>query len=157
MTGKVYEMKVSTRVEFGIIALADIAIYSENGGTVSSADIAARQNISQKYLEQIITALRQGGFVKGQKGSRGGYYLSRPADKIYLSDILNALDNNILADVYETYDIQEDGVLRSSVNICLWDKMNSYLRRFTEQMTLADLIDECRMYSDRKSSFMYNI
>ena len=150
-------MKISTRVEYGRIALTDIAINCTDGCSVSSSEISERQKISQKYLEQIITALRQGGFVKGQKGSRGGYYLSRPADKIYLSDILNALDNNILADVYETYDIQEDGVLRSSVNICLWDKMNSYLRRFTEQMTLADLIDECRLYSDSKSSFMYNI
>lgn len=136
-------MKVSTRVEYGIIALADIAINSEGGKSVSSADVAARQSISQKYLEQIIISLRQGGFVRGQKGSRGGYVLSRPADKIYLSEILNALDNSILADAFEENSENAPG-MRNSVNSCLWEKINGYMRRFTEQMTLADLITEHR-------------
>ena len=136
-------MKISTRVEYGLLALTDIAIHSEDGGTVSSAEIAERQGISQKYLEQIMLALRQGGFVKGQKGSRGGYQLSRPADKIYLSEILNALDNNILANTYETDDEQSNDI-RESVNTCLWDKLNDYMRRFTEKLSLADLIKECK-------------
>lgn len=149
-------MKVSTRVEYGLIALTDIAINCTDGCSVSSAEISERQNISQKYLEQIIMALRQGGFVKGQKGSRGGYLLSRPADMIYLSEILNALDNNILADVCENSESSGSG-LRSSVNVCFWGKLNSYMRRFTEQMTLADLIDEYRTYSAQKNNIMYYI
>ncbi|WP_072417675.1 MULTISPECIES: Rrf2 family transcriptional regulator [unclassified Ruminococcus] len=149
-------MKISTRVELGIVALADIAVNSENGNTVSSAEIAERQNISQKYLEQIILGLRQGGFVKGQKGSHGGYLLSRPAEKIFLSEILNALDNNILADTYEADEAQANDI-RSSVNSCLWDKMNSYMRRFTEQMTLADLIKEYKDSSGSGKTYMYYI
>ena len=149
-------MKISTRVELGIVALADIAMNSQEGNTVSSAEIAARQGISQKYLEQIIVGLRQGGFVKGQKGLRGGYLLSRPASRIYLSEILNALDNTILADTYE--DAENSGNdIRSSVNSCLWDKFNGYMRRFTEQMTLADLIKECKENSDQKANYMYYI
>lgn len=149
-------MKISTRVELGIVALADIAMNSQEGNTVSSAEIAARQGISQKYLEQIIVGLRQGGFVKGQKGLRGGYLLSRPASRIYLSEILNALDNTILADTYE--DTENSGNdIRSSVNSCLWDKFNGYMRRFTEQMTLADLIKECKENSDQKTNYMYYI
>ena len=149
-------MKVSTRVEYGLIALTDIAINCKDGNTVSSADIAERQNISQKYLEQIIMGLRQGGFVRGHKGSRGGYMLSRPAEKIFLSDILNALDNSILADAYET-DEAEPGDLRSAVNSSLWDKLNSYMRRFTEQMTLADRIAEDSENSGTKINYMYYI
>lgn len=149
-------MKVSTRVEYGLAALTDIALNSDNGCTVSSADIAERQNISQKYLEQIIIGLRQGGFVKGMKGSRGGYVLSRPADKIFLSDVLNALDNNILADAHDGGEIDENDI-RSSLNSCLWDKLNSYMRRFTEQMTLADLINECRANKEQNGNLMYYI
>lgn len=149
-------MKISTRVELGIVALADIAVHSENGSTVSSAEIAERQNISQKYLEQIILGLRQGGFVKGQKGSHGGYLLSRPADKILLSDILNALDNNILADTYDA-DETIPGDIRASVNSCLWDKLNSYMRRFAEQMTLADVIKEYKENSGQSLNLMYYI
>ena len=90
-------MKINTKVELGIVALTDIAVHSENGESVRSSDIADRQNISQKYLEQILLGLRQGKFVKAQKGIHGGYQLSRPADRIMLCDILNTLDNNILA------------------------------------------------------------
>ena len=149
-------MRVSTRVEYGIAALADIAVHSEGGKTVSSAEIAERQDISQKYLEQIIMGLRQGGFVKGMKGSRGGYVLSRPADKIYLSEILNALDNNILANAHGSDDEQISDI-RSSVNSCLWDKLNSYMRHFAEQMTLADLIAEYKENCGQEENFMYYI
>ena len=150
-------MKISTRVELGIVALADIAINSEDGDTVSSSEVAARQGISQKYLEQIIVGLRQGGFVKGHKGLGGGYRLARPANKINISEILNALDNTILADTYEE-DEDNSNTIRSSVNSCLWDKFNGYMRRFSEQMTLADLIKECRNNSEDKEKYiMYYI
>ena len=90
-------MRVSTRVEYGMIALTDIAINCEDGSSVSTSDISERQRISQKYLEQILPLLRQAGLVRAQKGIRGGYTLSHPVDEIFLSDILNALDNSILA------------------------------------------------------------
>ena len=158
-------MKISTRVEYGLIALTDIVLYGlialtdiamncTDGCSVSSSEISERQNISQKYLEQIIIALRQGGFVKGMKGSRGGYVLSRPADMICLSDILNALDNNILADVSEDIGTQTGG-LRCSVNVCLWDKINDFMRSFTGQMTLADLINESTAYADSMKDSVY--
>ncbi len=147
-------MKISTRVEYGLIALTDIAMNCTDGCSVSSSEISERQNISQKYLEQIIIALRQGGFVRGMKGSRGGYVLSRPADMICLSDILNALDNNILADVSEDIGTQTGG-LRCSVNVCLWDKINDFMRSFTGQMTLADLINESTAYADSMKDSVY--
>lgn len=149
-------MKISTRVELGIIALADIAIYSEDGGIVSSADIAARQNISQKYLEQIILGLRQGGFVRGQKGSHGGYTLTRPAEDIYFCDILNALDNNILADTYSSDD-EKAGGLRKTMNSFMWNKLNGYIREFTAKMTLADFIAQYKTNSGENSQLMYYI
>ena len=149
-------MKISTRVEYGLIALTDIAINCEDGNTVSSADIAQRQNISQKYLEQIIMGLRQGGFVKGHKGSRGGYMLSRPAGKIYLSEILNALDNSILADVRDEDD-EGGSDIRTSVDSCVWNKLNGYLRTFTGNLTLADLINEYKGSSGEEKNYMYYI
>ena len=101
-------------------------------------------------------ALRQGGFVKGQKGSRGGYQLARPAEKIFLSQVLNALDNSILADSFDPDD-EQGGEMREQVNNCLWDKLNGYMRRFTEQMSLADLINECKKDSSERKSYMYYI
>lgn len=136
-------MRVSTRVQYGVLALADIALYSENGSSVSGPDIAERQDISQKYLEQILTHLKQAGLIRAQKGVRGGYTLSRPADRISIADILNALDNSILEEQDEPDDSDEHN-LRSAVDSCLWRKMNRSLIDFAEKRNLSEFIQECR-------------
>ena len=133
-------MKVSTRVEYGMLALTDIALHSENGSSVSAPDIAERQGISQKYLEQILTHLKQAGLIRAQKGLRGGYALTRPADRIRLSEILNALDNSIL----EETETGNGGTLRDAVNACLWQKMNRTMIDFAEGKTLSEFLMDCR-------------
>ena len=133
-------MKVSTRVEYGMLALTDIALHSENGSSVSAPDIAERQGISQKYLEQILTHLKQAGLIRAQKGLRGGYALTRPAGKIRLSEILNALDNSIL----EETGTGNGGTLRDAVNACLWQKMNRTMIDFAEGKTLLEFLTDCR-------------
>ena len=133
-------MKVSTRVEYGMLALTDIALHSENGSSVSAPDIAERQGISQKYLEQILTHLKQAGLIRAQKDLRGGYALTRPAGKIRLSEILNALDNSIL----EETGTGNSGTLRDAVNACLWQKMNRTMVDFAEGKTLSEFLTDCR-------------
>jgi len=135
-------VKVSTRVEYGMLALTDIALHSENGSSVSAPDIAERQEISQKYLEQILTHLKQAGLIRAQKGLRGGYALTRPASKIRLSEILNALDNSILEETESGGSNSES--LRDAVNSCLWQRMNRFWVDFAENKTLSEFLTECR-------------
>ena len=123
-----------------MLALTDIALHSENGSSVSAPDIAERQGISQKYLEQILTHLKQAGLIRAQKGLRGGYALTRPAGKIRLSEILNALDNSIL----EKPGTGNSGTLRDAVNACLWQKMNRTMIDFAESKTLSEFLTDCR-------------
>lgn len=139
-------MKISTKVQYGMLALTDIALYSESGSAVSGPEIAERQDISQKYLEQILTHLKQAGLIHAQKGLRGGYTLARPAAQIRLSEILNALDNSILE---ETDPAEEtDGrSLRSAVNNCVWREMNRSITDFAESRTLSDIMQKCRELS----------
>ncbi|MCR5735747.1 MAG: Rrf2 family transcriptional regulator [Lachnospiraceae bacterium] len=134
-------MRVSTRVEYGLIALTDIVINSEKGESVSAPDIAKRQNISHKYLEQILLLLRQAGFISAQKGLRGGYVLACSPDKITLSDVLNALDQNILADM-DTHGNPD--ALGSVINECFWEKINRSLHRYADDLKLSDFADQCR-------------
>ena len=136
-------MKVSTKVQYGMLALADIALYSENGSAVSGTEIAERQDISQKYLEQILTHLKQAGLIRAQKGLRGGYTLSRPADRISIADVLNALDKSIL-DPQNTSGDRNERSLRNAVNAGLWEKMNGFLNGFAANKTLAEFVQECR-------------
>ena len=135
-------MKISTRVEYGILALTDIAMYSEYGASVSAPDIAMRQNISQKYLEQILTHLKQAGLIRAQKGLRGGYTLSRPANQIKLSEILNALDNSILEEMHPSG--TDKSGLRGAVDACLWQKLNRSMVELVENRTLSEFVQECR-------------
>ena len=134
-------MKVSTRVEYGLIALADIVIHCENGQSVSAPDIAKRQNISHKYLEHILLPLRQAGFISAQKGLRGGYALACDPEKVTLSEVLNALDNTILAGMDTN---EEEGGLRPVINDMFWQKVNSNMKEYTDRMSLSDFVSQCR-------------
>lgn len=141
-------MRVSTKVEFGIIALADIAVNSANGEIVTVNSIAQRQNISVKYLEQIFTALRQAKIVTSRKGSQGGYSIAAPVKKINFKSILNALDVSILSDVdFEATDSGSEYV--SVIDDLLWKNMTGYLNDYSEKITLDDVI---KLYNQRKSS-----
>ena len=149
-------MKISTKVEFGIIAMIDIAIHSENNEAVTVYSVAQRQNISAKYLEQILTVLRQANLIRGLKGSKGGYIITRPAQNITFKDIINALDVTVLSDV--DYFTQEDSVIANIVNVSLWDKLTDYMQKFTENLTLADIIEQCHKATEQKTEdIMYYI
>ena len=134
-------MRVSTRVEYGLIALTDIVIHSENGSSVSAPEIAQRQKISHKYLEQILLLLRQAGFITAQKGLRGGYTLACSPEEVTLSDVLNALDMNILAEMDSK---EEEGGLRPVINDCFWERINSSLNQYASGVTLEAFAEQCR-------------
>ena len=149
-------MKISTKVEFGIIAMLDIAIYSENNEAVTVYSIAKRQNISSKYLEQILTVLRQSNLIRGLKGSKGGYIITRPAEEITLKEIIDALDLTVLSNV--DFSNQYDSSLYSAVDVCIWDEMTDYMQKFAENLTLADIINQYRnSIEEKQEQIMYYI
>lgn len=149
-------MKISTKVECGIVAIIDIAINSQNGSVISTVGISERQNISAKYLEQILIALKQANLIRGQKGSKGGYILSRPADKITFAEIINALDVTILCDTYID-DSQDGSAYKATVNDCLWDKMTDYMKDFAANLTLAEVAEKCKYTGNDNGEYMYYI
>ena len=136
-------MRVSTKVEYGMMALADIALYSENGNSVSALEIAERQDISKKYLEQILPLLKQAGFIKAHKGLRGGYTIACNVNATNMADVLNALDNSILEEM-EASEAQAPPKLRGIINKCLWGQINSSLREYARQRTLSEFLQDCK-------------
>ncbi len=105
-------------------------------------DVAERQGISKKYLEQILPLLKQAGLIKAQKGLRGGYTLTRPASEITLYDVLNALDSSIFEEMSST-GTDGEGVLRGAVNELLWGQINQHIINFAKEKKLSDFIREC--------------
>ncbi len=83
-------MKLSTRSRYGVRAIFDMAFHSR-GKPVQIKDISDRQGISPRYLEQIFQKLKKAGLIQSIRGPRGGYYLTRPAEKIRVHEIINAI------------------------------------------------------------------
>jgi len=138
-------MKISTKVECGIIALIDIALNSSEGNVVKVAAISQRHNISAKYLEQILPLLRQTQLIRSVKGASGGYVLSRPAEEMILRDIVDSLDNTILTN--NSFDEKLDSSVTSAISQVLWDPVEVYMKQLSDSVTLKDLT---RKYSELK-------
>ena len=85
-------MKLSKRGEYGLRAMADLAAQTPQGGVVPLKDIAQREQIPAKFLEQILLALKNAGLLGSKMGIGGGYYLAKPADQITLGQIVRVLD-----------------------------------------------------------------
>ena len=143
-------MKISTKVECGIIALVDICVNSGNDDVVTVINISRRQDISAKYLEQILPLLRHAGIIRSVKGARGGYVLTSSADKITLRQVIDALDSAVLEDV--TFKDREDSLIADAVSECLWSKMTKFLQTFSEGITLRDISDRFLKLSDESAS-----
>lgn len=90
-------MRLSTKGRYAVMAMADLALNAEQGKPISLSEISDRQQISLSYLEQLFARLRKAGLVKSARGPGGGYVLARPAQAMFVSDIVLAVDEPIKA------------------------------------------------------------
>jgi Rrf2 family cysteine metabolism transcriptional repressor len=84
-------MKLSTRGEYASRAILDIALH-QGQDLIKIRDIAARQDVPLKYLENILLTLQRAGIVRSRRGARGGYYLAKPATAITVGEVIRAMD-----------------------------------------------------------------
>lgn len=84
-------MNISVKGEYALHALFDLAL-QRPGEPVKIADIARRQHIPQKFLELILSGLKQGGFVESRRGAEGGYLLAKPADSIMVGEVIRFME-----------------------------------------------------------------
>jgi len=135
-------MKVNTRVRYGLRAILQIA-EQYGGEPVPISAIAESQEISGKYLEQVVGALRRAGLIVSRKGVRGGYTLGRAPGEITLWDVISALDSHTApvdcVPEPQTCD-RSDGCLTRSI----WTLLDQRLKEFWTGFTLADLVSAMR-------------
>lgn len=139
-------MKLSTKGRYGLRAMIDLALNSENEGAVCIQSISERQNISESYLEQLVRKLRTAGLVNSVRGAGGGYQLARPATQITVGDILRACEGSLEAvscthpgDSIPACDQAEKCVTR-----LVWDKVNHAIEDAVDSISLEQLVDESR-------------
>ena len=133
-------MKISTKGRYGLRLMLDLAVHC-NGGLVPLRDISARQEISEKYLEQIMMLLNRAGLVRSVRGSQGGYTLARPAEQITVGDVLRTMEGS-LAPV----DCVVDGgagcdMAETCVTMEVWAKLKAAVDGVVNSITLADMVE----------------
>lgn len=137
-------MKLSTKGRYGLRAIIDLARYGENE-PVSINSIAGRQNISERYLEQIVSLLKKENLVKSIRGASGGYVLARDMKEISVGDVLRALEGNLEPVQCAAY-YSEEGCTASDgcVTKYVWKKINESIARTVDEISLEELVDESK-------------
>ncbi|MBR2698003.1 MAG: RrF2 family transcriptional regulator [Clostridia bacterium] len=133
-------MKISTKGRYALRMMIDIAENQEKG-YVALKDIAARQEISKKYLEQIALHLSQCDMLRAVRGYQGGYMLARDAKDYTVTEILSAVEGSLVP----------VSCLEAPVNVCprredcktlpLWTNLNRRIQDYLNSITLADVVE----------------
>jgi Rrf2 family protein len=133
-------MKISTKGRYALRLMLDLAL-NDNGAPVRIKDIAERQDISDKYLEQIISVLNKAGYVKSVRGPQGGYKLAK-APSAYTAGMILRLTEGSLAPVPCLED-EENQCNRQEncATLRLWQQMDDAIKGVVDHVTLADLVE----------------
>jgi Rrf2 family protein len=137
---------LSTKTRYGVRAIFDIAFHgnAQPGVAAQAKDIARREDIPLRYLEQIFQDLKRAGLVDSRRGPRGGYYLKREASEITLADVVKALQGS----VEEMFCVEDDeaAALQAStpssrrVTAALWKELAGHVGEWFAGVTIADLV-----------------
>lgn len=134
-------MLISTKGRYGVMIMVYLA-ENFNKGHKPLKEIASSQDLSEKYLEQIINPLTKAGLLTSYRGAQGGYALSKAPSEITVGDILRILEGSLAP----VYCVAEDGEIcqkQSSCNsVVVWKKIKDAIDNVVDNMTLSDLLDE---------------
>jgi Rrf2 family protein len=132
-------MKISTKIRYGARAMLELAShYGE--GPIELKEIAKRENISIKYLEQVINPLRASGLVKAIRGSKGGYSLAKPPSEICLYDVIETLEGplTLLECLNDSKSCQK---VPSCVTRDIWKEVSEAISKIFYSVTLEDMVN----------------
>lgn len=144
-------MKLSTRVRYGTRAVLDIAIHGDQG-PVSLVDVAARQEISAKYLEALLTSLRAAGLVRSVRGAQGGYLLAASPEAINLRHVFEALEGTEgFASCTHEKDACSRALTCATQNV--WARMYEASMHVLEETSIADLVTRHDALTAKSASY----
>jgi len=131
-------MRVSSKTGYGVQALFDMAFHGD-GRAVQAREVAERQGVPLRYLEQILQELRRAGLVAAKRGPRGGYTLARPPEAIHLSEIVVALDGALGATLPFDGSVR-DGSRSVDVPALVFRELAERIEGVLAGVTLRDLV-----------------
>ena len=149
-------MKISTKGRYALRLMLDLALH-EGEGNVTIKDISARQEISGKYLEQIITQLCRAGYVKSARGASGGYRLAYPAQQYTVGMILRLMEGSLAPVACLEAGQNNCPRAENCVTLEVWRELRDAIDQVVDRITLAELMTRCRrMEADRENEIKFN-
>ena len=131
-------MKISTKGRYALRVMIDLAI-NNNGNFISLKDIAKRQEISNKYLEQIIAMLNKAGYLETARGNNGGYKLLKSPKEYVVGDILKATEGD-LKPIYCLTEESKCNRRKNCKTYNFWKGLDNVIDEYINSKTLEDLI-----------------
>lgn len=137
-------MKISTKGDYGLRALIELAHRYGDGKPTQNSEVAARQAIPESYLEQLLATLRRAGFVRSVRGPQGGHSLARPPAQIQVSDVIETLEGPIMAVdcLDEAGNCAKGGGCAQSE---MWAAVRDAIVSVLSNTTIADLAERDRL------------
>ena len=132
-------MTISTKRRYALRLMLDIAL-NDAKTPVRIKDIAERQQISDKYLEQIVSSLNKAGFVKSLRGPQGGYRLTKKPEEYTVGMILRLIEGSLAPVACLDDDINNCTRADRCPTLILWEKLYDAISEVVDNITLADLI-----------------
>ena len=139
-------MELSSKVRYALLALLELAKHHQQEDFLQIEQIAATQQIPERYLAQLLMALRRCGIVRSQRGAKGGYLLAREPWQIRILDVLVCLEGAIEQEANGNSAL---ATLESQVLKEVWQEANAAAMSVLERYTLQDLCDQ---RNDRQQS-----
>lgn len=136
-------MKISTKGRYALRMLIDLAEH-QNDGFIALKDIAARQNISKKYLEQIIPVFNKSNILNTNRGFQGGYRLARTPDKYTVGEILRLTEGSLAPVACLDSDPVQCERSADCATLPVWQGLYRVINEYLDGITLQDILDQQR-------------
>ncbi|MBI5166840.1 MAG: Rrf2 family transcriptional regulator [candidate division NC10 bacterium] len=132
-------MKISTKGDYATRALQELAL-NYNRGPLQIEEIAARQGVPIRYLEQLLLILKRAGFLQSKRGAKGGYFLAKPPNQITVGEIIRAMDGPI-APIFCVSETTREQC--SKEPLCslrdVWEDVRRAISEVVDRTTLEDI------------------
>ena len=136
-------MRISTKGRYALRMMLDLAEHKENGYTALK-DIAQRQGVSKKYLEQIVPLLNKADILKTNRGYQGGYMLAREPSQYTVGEILRITEGSISPVACLEAENNPCDRADSCATLKVWEGLQKVIAEYLDSITLQDILDEQR-------------
>ncbi len=133
-------MKISTKGRYALRMLFDLGL-NQSEGFIALKDIAERQGVSKKYLEQIVPSLNKAGVLQASRGFQGGYRLSRPPADYTVGEILRIMEGSLAPVACLEHDPVECARSGDCATLPVWKGLSRVINEYLDSVTLQDMLN----------------